>query len=153
MSATADRIQAEVIAAMKQRQKQRLGILRMLQAAIKQVQIDERRELSEADVLKVVGSYARKVKDQLKGAREGGRQELADQAEAELAIVYEFLPAELSDTELEAVVRAALDEVGAVGPQDMGKVMKVLMPQVTGRADGGRVSALVKRFLAGGSAQ
>jgi uncharacterized protein YqeY len=151
MSATADRIQAEVVVAMKQRQKQRLGILRMLQAAIKQLEIDERRDLTEDDVVKVVGSYARKVKDQLEGARAGGRQELADQAAAELAIVGEFLPAELTDAELEAIVRAAVAEVGAAGPRDMGKVMKAVMPQVTGRADGGRVSALVKQLLAGGA--
>ena len=149
MSESADRIQAEVITAMKQRQKQRLGILRMLQAALKQVEIDERRDLTDDDVMKVVGSYARKVKDQLAGARAGGREELAAAAEAELAIVNEFLPTELTDSELEDVVRAVVADVGATGLQDMGQVMKAAMPQVAGRADGGRVSALVRQILAG----
>ena len=149
MSETAERLQAEVTAAMKQRQKQRLGILRMIQAAIKQVEVDERRELTEDDVLKVVGSYARKVKDQLAGARDGGREELADAAAAELVIVNEFLPAELTDTELEAVVREVVADVGATSLQDLGKVMKAAMPKVAGRADGNRVSALVRQMLAG----
>ena len=149
MSETADRIQAEVIAAMKQRQKRRLGILRMIQAAMKQVEIDERRDLTEDDVLKIVGSYARKVKDQIAGARDGGRDDLAAAAEAELVIVSEFLPAELTDAELEEVVRDVVAEVGATGPQDLGKVMKAAMPKVAGRADGGRISALVRRLLAG----
>ena len=149
MSETVDRIQAEVIAAMKQRQKQRLGILRMIQAAIKQVEIDERRDLTEDDVLKIVGSYARKVKDQIAGARDGGRDDLAAAAEAELVIVSEFLPAELTDAELEEVVRDVVAEVGATGPQDLGKVMKAAMPKVAGRADGGRISALVRQLLAG----
>jgi len=149
MSETADRIQAEVIAAMKQRQKQRLGILRMIQAAMKQVEIDERRDLTEDDVLKIVGSYARKVKDQIAGARDGGRDDLAAAAEAELVIVSEFLPAELTDAELEEVVRDVVAEVGATGPQDLGKVMKAAMPKVAGRADGGRISALVRQLLAG----
>ena len=149
MSETVDRIQAEVIAAMKQRQKQRLGILRMIQAAIKQVEIDERRDLTEDDVLKIVGSYARKVKDQIAGARDGGRDDLAAAAESELVIVSEFLPAELTDAELEEVVRDVVAEVGATGPQDLGKVMKAAMPKVAGRADGGRISALVRQLLAG----
>ena len=149
MSETADRLQAEVTAAMKQRQKQRLGILRMIQAAVKQVEVDERRELTEDDVLKVVGSYARKVKDQLAGARDGGREELADAAAAELVVVNEFLPAELTDTELEAVVGEVVADVGATSLQDLGKVMKAAMPRVAGRADGNRVSALVRQMLAG----
>lgn len=149
MSETAERLQAEVTAAMKQRRKQRLGILRMIQAAIKQVEVDERRELKEDDVLKVVGSYARKVKDQLAGARDGGREDLADAAAAELVIVNEFLPAELTDTELEAVVREVVADVGATSLQDLGKVMKAAIPKVAGRADGNRVSALVRQMLAG----
>ena len=123
--------------------------MRMVQAAIKQVEIDERRDLTEDDVLKIVGSYARKVKDQIAGARDGGRDDLAAAAEAELVIVSEFLPAELTDAELEEVVRDVVAEVGATGPQDLGKVMKAAMPKVAGRADGGRISALVRRLLAG----
>ena len=141
------RLQGDVIAAMKAKDKERLGVLRMLQAAIKQVEVDERRELKDEDVVKVLGSYARKVKDQIKSYREGGRQELLAAAEAELAIVGEYLPAELADEELLTIVQAAVAATGATGPQDMGKVMKAVLGQVAGRADGARVSALVKQEL------
>ena len=144
---TAKRLQQATVEAMKARDKERLGVLRMLQASIKQVEVDERRELEETDVLKAIAGYARKVKDQLAAARESGRAELLEQAERELALVNTFLPAELTDEELEGIVRAAIAEVGAAGPKDLGKVMKAVLPQVTGRAEGGRVSGLVKKLL------
>ena len=142
-------LQQEVIAAMKAKDKDRLGVLRMLQAAVKQVEVDERRDLEDADVLKVFTSYARKVKDQISSYGDAGRDELKLAAEAELKIVSEFLPAEMSDEELAVVIGAAITETGAAGPQDMGKVMKAVLAKTTGRADGGRVSALVKKSLVG----
>jgi uncharacterized protein YqeY len=148
-SETAARLQQDVVAAMKAKDKDRLGVLRMLQAALKQVEVDERRELDETDVIKVLGSYARKVKDQVKSYGEGGRADLLAAAEAELALVSAYLPAELDDAELEDIVRAAVQECGATGLQDMGRAMKAAMPMVGGRADGSRVSALVKKILAG----
>jgi len=148
-SSLAKEIQSQVITAMKAKDKARLGVLRMVQAAIKQVEVDERRELTDADVLKILTSYARKVKDQVKSYGEGGRADLLAAAEAELAIVGEFLPAEMSDADLEAVVKAAIAESGAAGPQDMGKVMKAVMPRTAGQADGSRVSAMVKTLLMG----
>jgi len=148
-SEIAAKLQSEVIVAMKAKDKARLGVLRMLQAAVKQVEVDTRKEVEDADVLKVLSSYARKVKDQIKSYGEGGRQELRSAAEAELAIVGEFLPAEMGDDELAAIVKVAVAEVGATGPQDMGKVMKVVLAKTAGQADGGRVSALVKKVLVG----
>jgi len=148
-SSLAKEIQSQVITAMKAKDKARLGVLRMVQAAIKQVEVDERRELTDADVLKILTSYARKVKDQVKSYGEGGRADLLAAAEAELAIVGEFLPAEMSDADLEAVVKAAIAESGAAGPQDMGKVMKAVMPRTAGQAYGSRVSAMVKTLLMG----
>ena len=145
----AARLQRETVAAMKAKDKERLGVLRMLQAAVKQVEVDERRELDDADVLKILTSYARKVKDQLAGAESSGRDELVAQARTELEIVQEFLPAEMDDAALEAAVQEAIAESGAEGPKDMGKVMKAVMPKTAGRADGGRVSAMVKKLLAG----
>jgi len=145
----AARLKQEVVAAMKSRQKDRLGVLRMLQAAIKQVEVDERRELDDADILKILTSYGRKVKDQIASYGEGGREDLLAAAKAEQKIVAEFLPAELGEAELETIVREAVAETGASGPSDMGKVMKAVMPRTAGRADGARVSALVKQMLAG----
>ncbi len=148
-SEIAAKLKSEIITAMKAKDKPRLGVLRMMQAAVKQVEIDTRKDLEDADVMKVLSSYGRKVKDQIKSYGDGGREELKAAAETELAIVAEFLPAEMSDDELEAIVRAAVAEVGAAGPQDMGNVMKAVMPKTAGRADGGRISALVKKVLVG----
>ncbi len=148
-SEVAAKLQQDIIAAMKAKDKARLGVLRMLQAAVKQVEVDQRREPTDDDVLKVLSSYARKVKDQISSFGDAGRDELKKTAEAELEIVSEFLPAEMTDEELTALITAAVAETGATGPQDMGKVMKAVLVRTTGRADGGRVSVLVKKNLAG----
>lgn len=148
-SEIAARLQSEVIAAMKAKDKARLGVLRMLQSAVKQVEVDERRELADEDIIRILGSYGRKVKDQIKSYGDGGRADLKTAAETEMAIVEEFLPAQLSEEKLEALVRETIAEVGAAGMKDMGKVIKAVMPKVAGAADGGRVSALVKQLLAG----
>lgn len=143
----AARLQAVVIAAMKAKDKDRLGVLRQMQAAIKQIEIDERRDLTDADVLKILTSYARKVKDTLASTVGTGRDDLKAAAEAELAIVNEFLPAEIGDAELETLVRQAIAASGAQSAAEFGKVMKTAVPLTTGRADGSRVSAMVKRLL------
>ncbi len=148
-SELAARVQAAVVAAMKAKDKDRLGILRQMQAAIKQVEIDTRKELTDADVQKILASYSKKVKDTIASTEGTGRDDLKVAAEAELAIVGEFLPAEIGDAELEALVRQAIAESGAQAPADMGKVMKVAVPLVAGKADGSRISAMVKRLLAG----
>jgi len=143
------KLQQEVITAMKAREKARLGVLRMLQAAVKQVEVDQRKELEDDDVLKILTSYARKVKDQISSYGDAGRDELKNAAETELKIVAEFLPTEMTDEELSTIIATAVAETGATGPQDMGKVMKAVLGQTAGRADGGRVSALVKKSLVG----
>jgi hypothetical protein len=148
-SELADAIRRETVAAMKARDKERLGVLRMLQAAIKQEEVDGRRELDDEDVAAVLRSYQKKVKDALAGARDSGREDLAAQAERELAVVASFLPPELSDEELAAVVDEAVAETGAASLKDMGRVMKVAMAKTGGRAEGARVSAAVKARLAG----
>jgi len=144
---SAVRLQTDVISAMKAKQKHRLGILRMIQAAVKQVEVDQRKDLDDDAVQKIISSYARKVKDQIKGARDSGREDLLAQAESELEVVAEYLPAELTDDALEQIVCDTIEEIEAAGPQDMGKVMKAVMPKVAGRADGGRISSLVKKLL------
>jgi uncharacterized protein YqeY len=148
-SEIAAKLQQEVIAAMKARDKSRLGVLRMMQAGVKQIEVDQRREPTDEDVLKVLSSYARKVRDQISSFGDAGRDEMKRTAEAELGIVSEFLPVELTDEELTVMITAAVAETGAAGPQDMGKVMKAVLARTAGRADGGRVSALVKKSLVG----
>ena len=134
---------------MKAKNKERLGVLRMLQSALKQVEVDTRTELDDDGVIKVLASYGKKVKDQIRSYGDGGRDDLKAAAEAEMGIVEEFLPGQMSDAEIAAAVQEAIAETGAAGPQDMGKVMKALMPKTAGRADGGKVSALVKKALVG----
>jgi len=148
-SAIAAQLKQDVIAAMKAKDKPLLGVLRQLQAAVKQVEIDTRKELDDDGVLKVLQAYAKKVRDTLDSAEKAGREEMAADARTELEMVKAYLPAELSDEELGKAVDEAIAEAGAQGPQDMGKVMKAVMPKVTGRADGGRVSAMVKSRLVG----
>jgi uncharacterized protein len=143
------RLKQDTIAAMKAKDKVLLGVLRQLQAAVKQVEIDQRIELDDEAALKVIQGYAKKVRDTLEAAQKAGRAEMQAEAEAELAVVKAYLPAELSDDALAALVDQAVAEAGASGPQDMGAVMKAVMPKVAGRADGGRVSAMVKKRLVG----
>jgi uncharacterized protein len=143
------RIKQDTVAAMKAKDRERLGILRQVSAAIKQVEVDERRELDDQGVLAILQKYAKQVRDSLEAAEKAGRSEAVAAAEAELVIVREYLPAELDDAALGAIVDEAIGETGASGPKDMGAVMKAVMPRVTGRADGSRVSAMVKSKLVG----
>jgi uncharacterized protein YqeY len=145
----AARLKSETVAAMKAKDKDRLQVLRMLTAAVKQIEIDTREELDDEGVTKVVRSYAKKVKDSLQSARDAGRDEMAAALEIEASVVAEFLPAEMDDATLEGLVREAIDECGATSMKDMGKVMKPAMAKIAGRAEGGRVSAAVKKLLAG----
>jgi uncharacterized protein len=143
------RLGTETIAAMKAKNKDRLTVLRMLQAAIKQVEIDTREDLDEESATKIIRAYAKKVKDSLQGARDAGRDEMVAAAEAETLIVAEFLPADLDEAILDGLVSEAIAEEGADSMKDMGRVMKAAMTKVAGRTEGGRVSAAVKRLLAG----
>ncbi len=146
-SAIAERLKQDVIAAMKAKDKDRLGVLRMLQSALKQVEVDERKELQDEDVLRILQSYAKKVRDALDGARKGNRDDLIAANEAELVIVQSYLPAALTDAELAALVAEVVREIGAAGMKDMGKVMAALKARVAGKAEGGRVSVAVKQAL------
>jgi uncharacterized protein len=148
-SAIAARLQQDVITAMKARDRDRLGVLRQLQAALKQVEVDERRELDDAAVIKVLQSYAKKVRDTLASAEAAGRAELAAEAQTELDLVTGYLPAALSDEELAALVDKAIAAAGATDIKQMGQVMQAVMREAAGRAEGSRISALVKSRLAG----
>ena len=148
-SEIAARLQKDVVAAMKAREKELLGVLRQLQAALKQVEVDERRELDDASVLKVVQSYAKKVRDSLAGAEQAGREDLATAARSELVVVERYLPEAMSDDELTKLVDSMIEDIGATGLKDMGKVMQAVLAVAAGRAEGGRVSAMVKTRLTG----
>ena len=119
----------------------------MLTAAIKQKEVDERIDVTDAQVLAIIEKMIKQRKDSISQFEAGGRQDLADIEKVELAILSVYMPAALSDAEVQAAVADAVAETGAAGPQDMGKLMAVLKPKLAGRADMTAVSALVKAAL------
>ena len=141
------RVTEDMKAAMRAKDSQRLGALRLLLAAIKQREVDERRELADADVLATIEKMIKQRRDSISQFEAGGRQDLAQSEAFEVSLLQTYLPSQLSDTEVEAAVAAAIAEAGAAGPQAMGKVMVLLKAKLVGRADMSRVSALVKSRL------
>ena len=142
-----EQITDDMKAAMRAKDTVKLGTIRLLTAAIKQKEVDERVDVTDAHVLAIVEKMIKQRKDSISQFEAGGRQDLADIEKAELAILSVYMPAALSEAEVQAEVAAAVAEVGAAGPQDMGKLMAVLKPKLAGRADMTVVSALVKAAL------
>ena len=143
------RILDDVKTAMRARDKERLGVLRLITAAIKQREVDERIELDGAAVLQVLDKMVKQRRDSEAQYRDAGREELAEQEALEIRIITEYLPEALDDAALERMVDEAIAQAGAESMKDMGKVMAVLRPKVQGRADMGAVSAAVKGRLSG----
>jgi uncharacterized protein YqeY len=143
------RIQEDVKTAMKAREAARLSTLRMLTAAMKQREVDERIELDDGAVLAIVERLIKQRKDSISQFGKAGRQDLVDAESAELAVLSAYLPAQLSEGEVLAAIDAAIAATGAAGPKDMGKLMAQLKPQLAGKADMGKVSALIKAKLNG----
>lgn len=142
------RIQDDVKQAMRARDKARLSVLRLITAAIKQKEVDERIELSDGDVLAVLDKMAKQRRESLEQYRKAGRDDLADQEQFELELLGEFMPEPLGEAELERLIQAAIEETGASSMRDMGAVMAVLREQVQGRADMKAVSDTVRARLA-----
>jgi hypothetical protein len=136
--------------AMRARDQRRTSTLRMAMAAAKNRQIELGRELSDEDMVEVLGRQVKQRRESIEQFRAGGREEMAANEEAEAQILAEFLPEQLSEAELAAMVDEAVAETGAAGPGDMGKVMGALMPKTRGRANGKLVSDLVRRRLGAG---
>ena len=145
-----DQITDDMKAAMRAKESERLATIRLLISEIKRKEVDERIELTDAQVLAVVEKMIKQRKDSITQFENGGRQDLADKEKSELTVLSAYMPAGLSDEEIAAEVAAAVAASGAAGPQDMGKVMGILKPKLAGRADMTAVSALVKKALAGG---
>ncbi len=147
-SSLKDQLAGEIKAAMRAGDKARLGTLRMMHAAIRQREVDERVELDDASVVEVLDRMAKQHRESATQYREAGRTDLADQEESELAVVGEFLPEPLDEAALDALIEQAIGDTGAGSMKDMGSVMAALKPQVQGRADMSAVSARVKARLA-----
>lgn len=143
------RITDDMKAAMRARETARLGTIRLLLAAIKQKEVDERIELDDAAVSSIVEKLIKQRKDSISQFQAAGRDDLVAAEQAELVVLQAYLPEQLSAAEVEAAVDAAIAESGAASARDMGKVMGLLKPRLAGRADMGQVSALIKARLAG----
>lgn len=143
------RITDDMKTAMRARDAARLGTIRLLLAAIRQKEIDERIELDDAAVSSIVEKLIKQRKDSISQFQAAGRDDLVAAEQAELVVLQAYLPEQLSAAEVEAAVIAAIAESGAASARDMGKVMGLLKPRLAGRADMGQVSALIKARLAG----
>jgi uncharacterized protein YqeY len=135
--------------AMRAKDSERLGTIRLLQAAMKQKEVDERIELDDTAIIAIIDKLIKQRKDSITQFEAGGRQDLADKEKSELAVLEVYLPARMSAEEVTAAVKAIVAELGASGPGDMGKVMGAVKSRLAGKADMGQVSAAVKAALAG----
>jgi len=146
----AEQVEKDLVAAMKAREELRLSVLRMTKAALKNKQIELGKPLSDDQALAVLRTLVKQRRDSVEQFRKGGREDLAGKEQKETEILQAYLPAEVSDEEISAAVAAAIQETGAAGPQDLGKVMKAAMQKLAGKnADGKRVSQMVRTKLGG----
>lgn len=142
-----EQVDGDIKSALKAGAKDKVSALRMLSAAIKNRQIDKRRELTDEEIVETVRSLVKQRRDSIEQFEKGGRRDLVEKEAAEIAFLEVYLPRQMAPEALEALVRQAVSESGAQGARDMGKVMKALVPLVAGRADNKLVSELVKKAL------
>ncbi len=143
-----EKLDADLKAAMKNKDALKLSVVRMLKSAIKYREIEVMKSLDDAEVQVVIASEVKRRRDSVEQYKAGNRQDLADKEEAEIALLQAYQPQQLSEGELSAKVDEVVARVGAKGPKDMGAVMKALLPEVQGRAEGKIVSEMVKQRLA-----
>ncbi|NOQ15339.1 MAG: GatB/YqeY domain-containing protein [Methyloprofundus sp.] len=148
MATLQDRLKDEMKQAMRDRKKERLGVIRLIMAAIKQKQVDERIVLDDEQVIVVLDKMLKQRRESIKQYREAGREELAEVEEAEILVIQDFLPQALTKDEIATMVQAAITDCSASSIKDMGKVMAILKPAMQGRADMSVVSVQIKAMLA-----
>ena len=142
-----EKITEDMKTAMKARESDKLAAIRLLQAALKQKEVDERVELTDDLVLAIIEKMLKKRKDSIEQYQAGNRPDLVAKEEFEVGVLSAYMPAQLSDAEVSAILEGVIVETGAASPKDMGKVMNALRPKVAGRADMGKLSGLVKARL------
>lgn len=147
MSPTKQRINEDVKAAMRSKDKDRLGVLRLITAAFKQKEVDERIELDDAMVLAIMDKMVKQIRDSIQQFEQAGRDDLVEKEKFELEIIQEYLPAQFTEDEIKQLIAESITESGAESVKDMGKVMGVLKPRLQGRADMRQVNSLVKQQL------
>ena len=133
--------------AMRAKDKERLGAIRLVLAEIKRIEVDERIEIEDARTLAVLDKMVKQRRDSITQYESAGRQELADVEIAEIAVIQDFLPTALSEAEIAELIAQAIADTGAESMRDMGKVMGIIKPKIQGRADAGAVSGLIKKAL------
>ena len=144
-----DQLMADMKEAMKAHDKDRLAVIRMVRGAVRQQEIDGKKELEDSDVIAVISKEVKMRRDSIEEFNKGGRQDLVEKTQAEIDILMPYLPAQLSEDEVRELVKAAVEATGAKTQKDMGKVMGKLMPKVKGSADGKMVNNIVRSMLQG----
>ena len=142
-----DRLSSELKESLKARNQLKVEVIRLLKSSIKNKEIEKLSPLTDEEILGVIISAAKQRRDSIEQFQKGGREDLVQKETSELEILQTFLPQQLSDKEVENEIKAIITETGASSPKDMGKVMKVLIPRIKGRADGAKVSSLVKEIM------
>ncbi len=141
------KLNEDMVTAAKAKDKIRLSAIRMLKTALHNKEIDLMRPLNETEMMQILSALVKQRKDSIEQFAKGNRMDLVEKEEAELKILQEFMPVQMSDDDVETLIKKAIADVGAVSVKDMGKVMKVLMPQITGKADGKAAGEKVKALL------
>lgn len=147
MSDLKEQITSAMKTAMREKDKARLGVIRLMQAAIKQIEVDERKELNDADTLAVLDKMLKQRRESIKQYEAANRQDLLEQEQYEVGVIQEFMPAQLDEAEIDSIIEAAIAETGAASMKEMGKVMGIIRPKLQGRADMGAVSGKIKARL------
>ena len=148
MSTLLDQIKNDMKEAMKAKEVQKRDALRLLLSAVKQIEVDERKELTDEDVNKIIQKQVKQRQDSAAQFKDAGRDDLLEKEEAEIAIFMAYMPKQLDDTEVEAAVKEIIEKVGATSMKDMGKVMGMASKDLAGKADGKRINEFVKKLLA-----
>jgi uncharacterized protein len=144
-----EKVTEAMLLATKEKDKSRLGAIRLMKAALHNREIDAKHPLSDEECLQVMSAMVKQRRDSIDQFKQGGRIDLVEKEEAELVVIRSFMPEQMSEEDLSKEIETAVREVGAVSIKDMGKVMKVLMPKLTGRADGKLIGEKVKERLTG----
>jgi len=144
-----EKVNGEMVQATKEKDKLRLSVVRLIKTALHNLEIDLKRPLDDQECLQLLSGMVKQRRDSIEQFRQGGRMDLVEKEQAELTFIQSFMPQQLSEEDIAKEIEKAIQEVGATGIKDMGKVMKILMPGLTGRADGKRVGEKVKARLSG----
>lgn len=142
-----ERLMADLKEAMKSKIKVKKDTVTMVRAAIKQKEVDDRVELSDAEIVDIIAKQIKQKKDSISDFEKGNRQDLVDLTQEEIKILLEYLPPQLSDEDLDSIVKDAIEETGAQTKKDLGKLMSLIMPKVKGKADGKRVNENVAKYI------